>query len=300
MTSRRLCIVVATAIILACTTETAVGPQQVVSLLVSPESTTIAVGGRVRLQSVATDANGIQYIGVPTDWMAANSAIATVSTSGEVTGVAPGTTAITAQAGGMTATAQVTVTPPPLIVTSADTVTYSAIANAPLPASQAIVVTNGSGGVLDSLTDTVTYDPGAAGWLTVSHRSSSAPDTIDLADVSTAFTPGSYIARVLLRAPRASNSPYTVVARLVLDVGAPTQIAIDSGQGQTAAVNTTVSVAPTVIVRDQYGNPVPGIPVTFAVVSAQGSVTGPVDTTDANGRARAGSWQLGTAVGLDS
>src|SRR5262249_22791111 len=112
--------------------------------------------------------------------------------------------------------------------------------------------------------------------------------------------PGSYIARVLLRAPRASNSPYTVVARLVLGVGAPTQIAIDSGQGQTAAVNTTVTVAPTVIVRDQYGNPVPGIPVTFAVVSAQGSVPGPVDTTDANGRARAGSWQLGTAVGLDS
>jgi adhesin/invasin len=300
MTSRRLCIVVATAIILACTTDTTVGPEQVVSLAVSPESTTIAVGQLVRLQSVATDASGIQYIGTPTDWTAANTAIATVSSSGEVTGVAPGTTAITATAGGKTATAQVTVTPPPLIVTSADTVSFSAIANGPTPSPQTVIVTNGSSGVLDNISDTITYDPGATGWLTVAHRSPSAPDTIDLTDGSTAFAPGTYIARVSLRAPQASNSPDTVIARLVLGVGAPTQIAADSGLGQSAAVNTTVAVAPAVIVRDQYGNAVPGVPVTFAVVSAKGSVTGAVDTTDANGRARVGSWRLGTATGVDS
>src|SRR5215510_9145533 len=196
MTSRRLCIVVATAIVLACTTDTAVGPQRIVSLVVTPAATTISVGQRVRLISVATDPSGIQFIGVATDWTTADSSIASVSSSGEVTGKAPG------------ATAQVTVTPPPLIVTSADTVSFSAIANGPMPAPQTVIVTNGSGGTLDSLSDTIRYDPGATGWLLVTHRSTSAPDTIDVTDASTGFAPGTYLGRVLLRAPRASNSPH--------------------------------------------------------------------------------------------
>src|SRR5215831_4516665 len=263
MTSRRLCIVVATAIVLACTTDTAVGPQRIVSLVVTPAATTISVGQRVRLISVATDPSGIQFIGVATDWTTADSSIASVSSSGEVAGKAPGATAVSARAGGMTATAQVTVTPPPLIVTSADTVSFSAITNGPTPAAQTVVVTNGTNGVLDSINDTVTYDPGATGWLTVTHRSSTPPDTVDLTAGSTAFATGTHVARVLIRAPRASNSPQTVVVRLVLGVGAATQVAADSGLGQSAAVNTTVTVAPAVIVRDQYGNPVPGVPVTF-------------------------------------
>jgi adhesin/invasin len=171
-----------------------------------------------------------------------------------------------------------------LIVTSADTVSFSAIANGPTASPQTLIVTNGTNSMLDSISDTITYGPGAAGWLTVTHRSASAPDTLDLTDASAAFIPGTYIARVLLRAPRASNSPDTVIARLILGTDAPTQVTADSGQGQSAAVNTAVALAPTVLVRDQYGNPVPGVPVTFAVVSAKGSVTGAADTTDANGR----------------
>src|SRR5205085_735641 len=44
-----------------------------------------------------------------------------------------------------------------------------------------------------------------------------------------------------------------------------TQIAINAGDGQSARVGTAVAVPPSVIVRDQFGNPVAGVGVTFAI-----------------------------------
>ncbi len=76
--------------------------------------------------------------------------------------------------------------------------------------------------------------------------------------------------------------------------GAPAAIAAFAGDGQSAAVNSAVSVAPAVRVTDAGGNPVAFVPVTFAVASGGGSVTGagPV-FTDLNGVAAVGSWTLG-------
>src|SRR6266513_4906046 len=54
----------------------------------------------------------------------------------------------------------------------------------------------------------------------------------------------------------------------------------DSGQADVAAA---VTPAPSVKVLDQYDNPVSGAAVTFAVASGGGSITGPTQTTNANG-----------------
>jgi adhesin/invasin len=74
-------------------------------------------------------------------------------------------------------------------------------------------------------------------------------------------------------------------------------MALDAGNNQTATVNTTVAVAPRVIVRDQFGNPRSGAAVTFSVTAGDGAVTGAAATSDANGRAAVGSWRLGTVAG---
>ena len=80
----------------------------------------------------------------------------------------------------------------------------------------------------------------------------------------------------------------------------PTSVTALSGNNQQATVASTVAVAPSVQVKDKKGRGVPGIQVTFAVVSGGGALTGAVDTTDASGVAAVGSWTLGTQVGANT
>ena len=83
-------------------------------------------------------------------------------------------------------------------------------------------------------------------------------------------------------------------------IGPPANVVKQDGDGQSATVNTAVTDAPTVLVTDALGNPVPGVTVTFAVASGGGSSTGEVQVTDANGLASVGSWTLGTTAGANT
>jgi CSLREA domain-containing protein len=83
-------------------------------------------------------------------------------------------------------------------------------------------------------------------------------------------------------------------------VGKATQIAINAGDGQGANAGQAVIVAPSVIVRDANGNPVPGVDVTFVVAAGGGSVTGAAAPTNASGIATVGSWTLGPSGGTNT
>jgi hypothetical protein len=87
----------------------------------------------------------------------------------------------------------------------------------------------------------------------------------------------------------------------VSTTAAPTQIAINAGDGQTGLVGQALAVAPSVIVRDANDNPVAGVEVTFAVATGGGTVdpTTPV-ITDASGVAATTSWTLGPSSGINT
>ncbi len=88
---------------------------------------------------------------------------------------------------------------------------------------------------------------------------------------------------------------------MTVTAGAATQIAVNAGNGQTATVNTAVTVPPAVVVRDISGNPVPGVAVTFTVAGGGGSVLpATAVTTGPTGVAAATSWTLGTTAGANS
>jgi adhesin/invasin len=82
--------------------------------------------------------------------------------------------------------------------------------------------------------------------------------------------------------------------------GAPAQVNVSAGNGQTAVAGDAVTAAPAALVLDQFGNPVGGVTVTFSVVSGGGSVTGPGPQSGANGVATVGSWTLGTTAGANA
>lgn len=89
-------------------------PVPVASLQIEPSNVSINVGGGIVLSATALDANKNVLAGRTVTWVSSAPQIASVNSSGMVTGVAVGTAVITAASEGRTATAQIEVrTPPP-------------------------------------------------------------------------------------------------------------------------------------------------------------------------------------------
>jgi hypothetical protein len=77
-------------------------------------------------------------------------------------------------------------------------------------------------------------------------------------------------------------------------------IAANSETTLSAVAGSAVSPVPSVIVRDQNGEPFAGAPVTFTVESGGGTITGESAVTDASGIATVGGWTLGKTAGANS
>ncbi|UCF19171.1 MAG: Ig-like domain-containing protein [Gemmatimonadota bacterium] len=78
--------------------------------------------------------------------------------------------------------------------------------------------------------------------------------------------------------------------------GPPASLQVNDGDGQTGLVGFGVNIPPSVLVSDQYGNPVaPGVTATFTVTGGGGSLTDATPTTDEGGVATVGKWTLGPA-----
>lgn len=73
-----------------------------------------------------------------------------------------------------------------------------------------------------------------------------------------------------------------------------------AGDSQSVPRLTSVPIAPAVLVADQYGNPVPGVSVTFSVLTGGGSLIGSTPVTGASGVATVGGWTLGATVGAQT
>lgn len=296
-TARLLSFTLAVGALAACGPDTNIAPIEV-SLAVSPASLTMVLTDSAqRLVAVATDPTGVTFAVANATWSSDDPSVASVDAAGLVTAGAVGSATITAKAGGKQATATVTVTPPPVIATSVDSVGFAAVANGPAPAGQDVLITNGGGGTLFPVIDSVVYLSGAGGWLAASISPPAAPDTLRLVIGTTAMAIGTYAATVTLRAAKAVN--HDVKVTLTLSPGSPAQVVRLAGDSQSAIANTAVAIPPALKVIDAFANPVPGTIVQFAVTAGGGSLGQAADTTDSNGAASPGSWTLGASAGTN-
>src|SRR5437762_926565 len=85
----------------------------VASVTVSPASASVPAGQTVQLTATLKDANGNTLTGRTVTWSSDNTAVATVSGSGLVSGVAGGAATITATSEGQSGSSAITVTAPP-------------------------------------------------------------------------------------------------------------------------------------------------------------------------------------------
>ncbi len=74
------------------------------TVIIEAEDSEVTVGGTLQLQATAYDDDGDVITGQSVEWSSSNNSIATVSSTGLLTGVSPGAVNITARIGGQTDT----------------------------------------------------------------------------------------------------------------------------------------------------------------------------------------------------
>jgi plastocyanin len=94
------------------------------------------------------------------------------------------------------------------------------------------------------------------------------------------------------------GSPVTFTA--TAEPGPPVTLVLSSGEDQVASLGGLVVEPPAVLVTDNYGNPVAGVAVTFAVASGGGSISGESQVTGVDGIAAVGGWRVGDAPGANT
>src|SRR5260370_39973864 len=96
---------------------TSPGVGAVATVSVTAPSTSDVVGGTMQLRAAAADANGMAVSGLPVTWTSSNASVASVNTSGLVTGIAPGGATITAMISSVPGTKALTVAAVPASAT---------------------------------------------------------------------------------------------------------------------------------------------------------------------------------------
>src|SRR5213079_2599712 len=91
-----------------------VTPVPVASVEVTPATASVQAGQTVQHTATPKDANGAPLTGRTVTWSSSNTAVATVSNGGLVSGVTPGSATITATSEGKSGTSTITVTPVPV------------------------------------------------------------------------------------------------------------------------------------------------------------------------------------------
>ncbi len=234
----------------------------VVSVQVSGAAT-VNVGSTIALSASPRDRNGSVLGGTPVSWSSSSPSVASVSSTGVVSGVAVGSAVITASAGGASGTATVTVTPD-------DTP-----ASITLTPAGPLALT---GGATATLSSTVRASDG--------HVVASAPVTLSSSEplVATVTAGGVVTAgRTGTATITATSGPASASLTVTVTVGAAAQLFLRNSPGGTAGAPLTTQ--PVVEVRDKGGNLVPSAanPVTVSIASGGGSLTGTTTVNAVNG-----------------
>ena len=169
----------------------------------------------------------------------------------------------------------------------------SATAGQPVPVAPTVMVTSQSGVPVTGVQVTFSIASGG-GSVTGAVQATSAAGVATVGSWTLGQTagPNSLLATA---GGQVIGSPVAFTATGT--AGAAASLVKSLGDAQQGPAGQNVATAPAVTVRDQFGNPVANVGVTFAVTSGGGSVTGASQATSGTGVASVGTWKLGNTPG---
>ncbi|HEX6534714.1 MAG TPA: Ig-like domain-containing protein [Gemmatimonadaceae bacterium] len=109
VSGRMVALVFAGAVAAACGSDSSTQPKTVASVTVSPAKDTVQTGETAQFTAELKDANGNVLTGQSVTWTSSDTDAAPISASGAVAAILPGTSTITATAGGVSNTADLTI-----------------------------------------------------------------------------------------------------------------------------------------------------------------------------------------------
>jgi hypothetical protein len=251
--------------------------QEVASVRVTPTASTLsAIGETVQLRAAASDANGYGVAGAHFTWISQDVNVATVSAGGLVRAAASGTARIRVAAGGVTATAQITVAQVPAAITIVAGDGQTGTVATALPVSPAVLVTDVGGAPVPavSVSFAASADGGVGG----------SPATTNAAGVATV---GSWTLATLVGA-NTLTATAGALSVTISATGTPGEPAALRAVTMPSEVRADVVPSPLPVLRleDRYGNPVSraGVEVGVAIqTSGDAWVSSGFVRTDANG-----------------
>ena len=231
-----------------------------------------------------------------------NPATAVTNDDGEAStrwtlGRTPGQQTLTVTAGGTSVQITATAGPPrvgSLAVNAGNN--QSGVAGSALTTPPSLVARDAAGAAVEGVTVFFTVLSGGGSVA----QSSAVTNAQGIASAGT-WTLGSTSGTQLLSAqvPQIGVANNPLVFSATATAGSPASLSALSATQQTALVGTVVTSAPRVVVRDAAGNPIANVTVTFAITAGGGQLTGATQTTNAQGVATVGSWQVGPTPGTN-
>lgn len=248
-----------------------------------------AIGATDQLAATVFDQNG-DTLKTQVTWTSNATGVATVNATGVVTAVGNGTAQITATAGDANRAVAVTVAQMARALDPIDGDGQSGTVAAALPIPLEVQANDRLGapvgGVLVAFQ--VTQGNGSV---------AATPVTTDAGGrATTTWTLGTTAGtthRVVASLP---GGVATAVFGATATPGAPSALAKIAGDGQSRSPGSALPDSLVAAVVDQYGNPVAGQTIAFAVTSGGGAVSPAMATSGSNGRA-ATEWTLGPDLG---
>ncbi|HEU0300428.1 MAG TPA: leishmanolysin-related zinc metalloendopeptidase, partial [Longimicrobium sp.] len=272
------------------------GPRVATAVALSPGAVSLdAVGATQVVHAAVTDQKGKTMGGAALAWSSSSPGVTVAGAGGDsaiVTAVANGSATITATSGGASGTVTVQVAQVATNLQKAGGDGQTGAAGVALGTPLQVAVRDRLGAPVAGVTVSFSVVGGGA---TAASSAVSGANGI----AATAWTLGTQAGSTQLAT--ASSGSMIPAQFTATAVAGPAVAAIAAaGDDQVAAQGTAVAVAPRVLVRDQFQNPVSGVTVQFAATTGGGSVTGATQTTDANGLAVVGSWVMGPAAGINT
>ncbi|MBV9774373.1 MAG: Ig-like domain-containing protein, partial [Gemmatimonadetes bacterium] len=246
-------------------------PVPVATVRIQPDSLVLTQGSTGSFTAVALDAQGNALTGRAVTWTTSDAGVASLGAGGAVTGVAQGTARVTATVEGVTATAAVRVTPPPVVpVARVRIQPDSLVLVVGSTASFSAVALDAQGNVLTgrAVTWSLTNPQGGFGTFTVA--------TLGVGGSVTAVAPGTAVVTAIVEGATTSTTVRVVpvpVAQLRVRPDS-----LDLLPGASADLNA--------LALDAQGNLLSGRPVAWlssdpsvATVGSNGTVVGRTDGT---------------------
>ena len=289
----RLALAAAVVTLLLAACKSSEAPSVATTIVITPGIDTLrAVGRTQRFTAVVKDQRSSPMTTAKVTWATTNVAVVTVGdTSGVATAVGGGTARVTATSGAAADSVAVTVAQVAATVAKVSGDAQTGTVGQALASALVVQVNDSTGHAIAGTAVTFAVTAGGGGLGTAT------PTTGASGQAQTSWTLGGPAGSQSVSASVAGVTGVSFSATGT--PGAAASVAKQAGDGQTTTTGATLPTAPSVIVKDAFGNPKAGVLVTFAATAGNGTVTGATPSTNASGIAAVGSWSLGN-VGVDT